>query len=724
MGAWYFLRLRMMTGVLLILSLVLVGAGCTAGPSTWYVATTGDDTANDCHSQQSPCKTLQWVIDHAKDGDQILIADGIYTGRVIIGAKDLAIHGSGPDTILQNPYTGGDKHLYGAVIEVTCDQCSKAVSISDLTMRWGLALNGGVISVKAVSLTMTDVTVEKGVAHTNGGCIYIHPGTTVSLDRVVVQDCAAQDKVSNPALESAPECIAVWGCYGNGGGIINHGFLTMSNSIIQKNVGDTNGGGLVNWSDGTARLIGTRVESNTTTGNNPSGLTAGGGIYNLGDLTILSTTFKSNRAQEGGGILNRETGTTRIRASTITDSSSDGVNNGGVMYLTNVTISGSAHSGIEMGMYQGEENSSIYATHVTIAKNIDYGFYHNNGTVYFQNVLLANNGKDCQTEIQWISGMNNLSSDGTCPLYGNGSQTGVDPLLGPLANNGGPTWTHALLLGSPAIDAGAHLTGLPRDTDQRGSPRPVDGNGDGIEESDIGAYEYTPAALPMTLDVGEELSLQVPTLISLPNPTNCRMGPDPVYPILVTLPPDTIHIVDGRNEAGDWYRLLPADNALCWVPASSGSIDTDPSVLLIRKVQDVPTPTNTPFSGSGTFTFQVPGNCRSGPGANYDVLSTVPAGTTVPLDGRNLDASWYRIQMREKSCWVSALIGVIDLDPSTLQIRAAPPSPTPIYIRPTITITITSSSPVTNCSLYTSMEPCLLDSVCDWIMPGGPCVNK
>ena len=64
----------------------------------------------------------------------------------------------------------------------------------------------------------------------------------------------------------------------------------------------------------------------------------------------------------------------------------------------------------------------------------------------------------------------------------------IDPLLGPLQDNGGPTWTHALLDGSPAID-----TGTPTDCpaiDQRGYLRPVDGDGDDIAVCDIGAYEY------------------------------------------------------------------------------------------------------------------------------------------------------------------------------------------------------------------------------------------
>lgn len=66
----------------------------------------------------------------------------------------------------------------------------------------------------------------------------------------------------------------------------------------------------------------------------------------------------------------------------------------------------------------------------------------------------------------------------------------TNPLLAPLADNGGPTLTHALLTGSPAIDSGPNAAAVCPATDQRGAPRPMDGDGDGQAVCDIGAFEY------------------------------------------------------------------------------------------------------------------------------------------------------------------------------------------------------------------------------------------
>jgi uncharacterized repeat protein (TIGR01451 family) len=105
-------------------------------------------------------------------------------------------------------------------------------------------------------------------------------------------------------------------------------------------------------------------------------------------------------------------------------------------------------------------------------------------------LLSVNTGGNCAGTIE--SGGSNLDSGTTCAFGATGDQSSADPLLGPLADNGGPTATHALLSGSPAIDAATN-SDCPA-TDQRGVARPVDGNGDSVAACDIGAFEATAGA--------------------------------------------------------------------------------------------------------------------------------------------------------------------------------------------------------------------------------------
>ncbi|HSB65303.1 MAG TPA: choice-of-anchor Q domain-containing protein, partial [Anaerolineales bacterium] len=106
--------------------------------------------------------------------------------------------------------------------------------------------------------------------------------------------------------------------------------------------------------------------------------------------------------------------------------------------------------------------------------------------------IVANSleGDDCRADYLIIDGGHNISSDDTCGFDpANGSMPNTDPQLGPLQDNGGSTWTHALLPDSPAIDRGDNIQ-CPA-TDQRGVARPFDGDGDGVEVCDIGSYEFT-----------------------------------------------------------------------------------------------------------------------------------------------------------------------------------------------------------------------------------------
>jgi len=118
------------------------------------------------------------------------------------------------------------------------------------------------------------------------------------------------------------------------------------------------------------------------------------------------------------------------------------------------------------------------------------------GKVDVQNSIIAGNTNDeCGGDLGLINSLgDNIESDTSCGFTETSDQQSTDPTLGSLQDNGGLTWTMALLPGSPAIDTGNNTAcaAVPvSGVDQRGWTRPIDADGDGKEECDIGAYEKT-----------------------------------------------------------------------------------------------------------------------------------------------------------------------------------------------------------------------------------------
>ncbi len=215
---------------------------------------------------------------------------------------------------------------------------------------------------------------------------------------------------------------------------------------------------------------GTLTVTDSTISGNSAGFGYGGGIDNTGTLTVTDSTISGNSAGSGDGISNG--GTLTVTNSTISGNSSGsggGIDNAGTLTVTDSTLSGNSVGGDSDGG-GGIFNTGMLTITMSLFANVSGGNVVSGGTP--GSVVVSR-------------GHNLFSDDPRVALHPvalvNTDLVNTDPLLGPLADYGGPTQTVALLPGSPAIDAGSAVAGVT--TDERGIPRPQG------SAPDIGAFE-------------------------------------------------------------------------------------------------------------------------------------------------------------------------------------------------------------------------------------------
>lgn len=302
-----------------------------------------------------------------------------------------------------------------------------------------------------------------------------------------------------------------------GGGIANvgGGTLTITDSTIRGNCAIDDGGGIFNLSDGT--VTNSRIEGNCTFQEiyePPASF--GGGIKNLGTMTLTGTTISGNTASFGAGISNG--GTLNLLSSTVANNTTlfsgehgGGIENLGTMLIANSTVARNFATKQGGAVWNSK---SLRLINVTLAKNHagDAGgnvFTTKEGTMTASNTIFAK-GKPENCVGVIVGEGSNLrfpTGDSSClGTYGN-------PKLGPLQDNGGPTWTMALKPGSAAIDIGREPVCAAdpiNNLDQRGIVRPLDGNGSGLATCDSGAFEAPALPAPTCTDKPQAPVLVVP----------------------------------------------------------------------------------------------------------------------------------------------------------------------------------------------------------------------
>lgn len=324
------------------------------------------------------------------------------------------------------------------------------------------ANDGGGLGNTSGSWTLTNVIIDSNTADGDGGGIDSTAGSW-SLTGVTISNNSAS----------------------TGGGISSGGVLNIVDSFIVNNTATGDGGGIDNGGDPTL--------TNTTVDGNSSSFS--GGLFLCGNTTTIANSTISNNAATGGGAaaaggIWNECGTLVVSNASITGNTSTddggGINNEDVLDITDSTISNNTAAVYGGGIFSDSNASSLSLNNVTMSADTAAdggGIFVESGPVTAKNTIIANNpsGGNCSGTV--VSAGNNLDSDNSCGLVSAGDLPNTNPLLGPLQNNGGPTLTHALLAGSPAIDAGDN--GFCSATDQRGILRPQG------PVCDIGAFEST-----------------------------------------------------------------------------------------------------------------------------------------------------------------------------------------------------------------------------------------
>jgi hypothetical protein len=221
-----------------------------------------------------------------------------------------------------------------------------------------------------------------------------------------------------------------------------------------------------------------------------------------GRMKLDSSSVEGNEGELAGCLVNRSGSTAEIVGSTLANNiggTAGCVLNEGTMSITSSTISGNSTLGSGGGIHNtGTLDRLSSSTVVLNAALTDGGGLFNVGTLETSNSILAYNvgfrsGQDCSGVVDSF-GHNLVGNTGGCTITPtSGDQFGVDPRIGPLQDNGGPTLTHALFPSSPAMDLG----NCPEvETDQRGFPRPLeipgfplDASSGSLDGCDIGAAE-------------------------------------------------------------------------------------------------------------------------------------------------------------------------------------------------------------------------------------------
>jgi hypothetical protein len=455
--------------------------------------------------------SLRQALADANDGDTIGFAVtgtiGLTTAELAID-RDVTILAPGPNLVT----VARSSQMQFRIFHVMPghDATIEGLHITGGGVNLG-SYGGGVLNDHA-SLTISNCSLTTNGA-TYGGAIY-SDGSGDSATLAVLSSSIS----GNHAVFT-------------GGGIYNNGTtatVSLTNSSVSSNsafysdIGFARGegGGIYNGG-GTLTITSSAVNNNLAGVTDPFPVGTGGGIYSSGTLTITNSTIRGNQGYVAGGGIACD-GAVTIASSTVSGNGANGQHDGqpygrgggisGSVTLTNSTLSGNYAT-----LSGGGINGGGSITNSTISGNNGGGIVVSGALAIGNTVLKAGVGANISNNGGTVTshGYNVCSDNGGGFLNGPGDQINTDPVLGPLQDNGGPTFTHELLPGSPAIDAGDPNFAPPPYYDQRGPVFWRVRNG----RLDVGSFEVQNGSTPSPTPTPTPTATATATATFTPTPT-------------------------------------------------------------------------------------------------------------------------------------------------------------------------------------------------------------